>query len=186
VAKTCDVDGFGWSFSLLSEQDLATSSHILSGLGGSLVGSSLEADDGLSGGNRFIAELPLVLIGRLGSQPGAGPLGMLVGLSAQSEESAGDLGDVFLIPKVNGLEHINVIAAVVFQGQLEVVDVFHHLELSTAGVDLADRSRGNLVHDLAKDSSVPEDILVQFAGFFIKGDVFVAKPESTFYFQNAV
>lgn len=64
----------------LSEQDLASGSHVLAGLGGSLVGASLEADDGLAGSQDLVRELPLVLLRRLGSQVRALPFGVPVGL----------------------------------------------------------------------------------------------------------
>lgn len=72
----------GWRF-LLSEQDLAASAHVLSSLGGSLVGSSLQTDDRLSGVEHILAELTLALIGRLGSQVGELVVGVLPGLQEE-------------------------------------------------------------------------------------------------------
>lgn len=42
------------------------------------------------------------------------------------------------------------------------VDIFHHLELTTAAIDLGDGSRGDLVHQMAQHLSILEDI---FEGF---------------------
>lgn len=64
----------------LAEQNLAAGAHIRAGLGGTLVGSSLETDHGLAGLQHFIGEITLALIRRLGAKVRAVPLGMPVGL----------------------------------------------------------------------------------------------------------
>lgn len=64
----------------LAEQDLAASTHILAGLGGTLVGASLQADHGLAGLQHFIGEITLAFIRGLGPKVGAIPLRMPVGL----------------------------------------------------------------------------------------------------------
>lgn len=65
---------------LLSEQDLASSAHVLTGLGGALVGTSLETDNGLTGFQLFIGEVALAFIGWFWSQIWSLPFSVLVGL----------------------------------------------------------------------------------------------------------
>lgn len=43
-------------------------------------------------------------------------------LTAEREECADDLGNVLLLPQVNGLEHINVWDSIIFDGGLEAVN----------------------------------------------------------------
>ena len=65
---------------LLAQDDLAASAHVLASLAGALVLAGLEADDGLASFELLLAEVTLGLVGGLGSQLGAGPLGVPVGL----------------------------------------------------------------------------------------------------------
>lgn len=64
----------------LAEQDLAASAHVLSRLGGALVGTSLETDHGLAGVQDLLGEVTLAFLSGLGSQVGAAPLSVPVGL----------------------------------------------------------------------------------------------------------
>lgn len=57
----------------LAEENLAASAEVLSGLGGTLVGASLQTNYGLASLHHLIGEITLALIGRLGSKVGAGP-----------------------------------------------------------------------------------------------------------------
>ena len=66
----------------------------------------------------------------------------------------GDLGDVSPLVQVDGLEAIDVRDTVILDGFLEFVDVFHHLELATAGVDLGNSTGLQLVHQSAKDGTI--------------------------------
>lgn len=66
--------------SLLSEQNLAASAKVLSSLGGSLVGTGLQTDDGLTSVQHIFAELALALVGWLGAQVGELEVGVLPGL----------------------------------------------------------------------------------------------------------
>ena len=71
----------------------------------------------------------------------------------------GDLGDVSPLVQVDGLEAIDVRDTVILDGFLEFVDVFHHLELATAGVDLGNSTGLQLVHQSAKDGTITENLL---------------------------
>lgn len=62
---------------LLSEQNLTASAEILTSLGGSLVGTGLQSNDGLTSVQHIFAELTLALIGRLGSEVGELEVGVL-------------------------------------------------------------------------------------------------------------
>ncbi|KAJ8947186.1 hypothetical protein NQ318_015534 [Aromia moschata] len=74
-------------FPLLSEDDLAAGADVLTCLGGTFVGASLETDDVLSGLELFFSEISLVFVRWLGSQVRSFPFGMSVGLPAKSEDS---------------------------------------------------------------------------------------------------
>lgn len=80
--------------------------------------------------------------------------------SAEGEESAGDLGDVFLLPEVDCLEYVEIRNSVIFDRLLEIVDVLHHFELSTGRVYLGDASRLEFVDEFAEDLSILENFLV--------------------------
>jgi hypothetical protein len=68
----------------LAEEDLATSAHVLASLGGTLVGSSLEADHSLASLKNFIRELTLAFLRGLGAEVWAAPFGVPVGLLKKS------------------------------------------------------------------------------------------------------
>lgn len=104
---------------LLSEDDFAASADVLSSLVGALVGTSLEADDGLAGVQLLFSELAFVLVGGLGSKVGSFPFWVFVRLPAEGEDGVGDLGDVFLLPQVDGLEDVDVVDSVGLEGGLE-------------------------------------------------------------------
>lgn len=65
---------------LLAQEDFSGGAQALSGLGRTLVLSSLQADDGLAGAQLLFGEVTLVLLGGLGAQPWSRPLGVTVGL----------------------------------------------------------------------------------------------------------
>uniref|UniRef100_A0A1B0GP64 Uncharacterized protein n=1 Tax=Phlebotomus papatasi TaxID=29031 RepID=A0A1B0GP64_PHLPP len=83
----------------------------------------------------------------------------------RSEEGVCDLRDVLLFPEINCLEDINIRYTVILEGFLEVVDVFHHFELSTRFVDLWYRSGLEFVHEAAEDCAILEDILIETASW---------------------
>lgn len=147
----------------LAEQDFAASAHVLTGLGGSLVGTGLQTDHGLAGLQDLLGEVTLALISGLGAKVGTVPLGMSVSLTAEGVQCADDLGNVLLLPKVDCLEHVDVRDSICFDCGLEVGNVLHHLELSTRGVDLVDGARLQLVDELAEDCAVLEDIFERVA-----------------------
>jgi hypothetical protein len=161
------VDGAGmkhvlsgrWLF-LLAQDDVTASAEALTSLGGTLVGASLEADDGLAGVQSLLIELALVLLCWLGAKVGAGPLGVLVGSAPQSIHGLGDHGDVLLLEKVSGLEHVKLRDTVGEESLLEVVDVLHELELSSRRVDLLDDPGLELVHDSAENLSITKVVVV--------------------------
>lgn len=64
----------------LAEQDLATSTDVLSSLSSALVGTSLKTDNGLTGLKDFIGEFTLALLRGLGAKVWAAPFRMPVGL----------------------------------------------------------------------------------------------------------
>lgn len=130
---------------LLAQEDFSGGTQALSGLGRTLVLSSLQADDALAGAQLLVGEVALVLLRGTGAQPWSGPLGVTVGLqknmvknvknlnliflmgeiwcktyvAAKGEEGGGDVGDVFLLIQINSLEDIEVRAAVFSEGLLE-------------------------------------------------------------------
>lgn len=65
----------------LAEEDLAAGTNVLAGLGGSLVGTSLETDHGLAGLQDLLREVTLAFISGLWSEVGAAPFGVPVCLS---------------------------------------------------------------------------------------------------------
>lgn len=167
---------------LLSNDDFASSADVLASLGGTFVGASLETDDGLSGLQLLFSEFTFVLVGGFGSKVWSFPFAVLVGLSAQSEQGVGYLGDVLGFPQVYSLEDINIGNSVSLDGGLEavekriinfwryakiqedlLVDVFHHFELSTGCVDLWYGSGGEFVDQLAENGSVLKNFFVKLA-----------------------
>lgn len=72
---------------LLAEQDLAAGADVLACLGSTLVGASLQADDGLASLELLLAEVALALIGGLGAQEGTLEVVVLVGLQAGGRQS---------------------------------------------------------------------------------------------------
>lgn len=148
---------------LLSDDDLAGSADVLASLGGSLVLSSLQTDDGLASLQLLLGEVALGLISGLGAQPRSLELGVLVGLAAEGEQGVGHLSNVLLLVQVDGLEDIDVVHSVILERLLEVVDVLHHLELASGLVDLRHGVRHQLVDQAAQHGSVLEHILVQLA-----------------------
>lgn len=68
----------------LSEEDLATSTHVAASLSGALVGAGLEAHDGLTSFQHLVREVTLVLLRGLGSQVGSLPLRVFVGLKKKT------------------------------------------------------------------------------------------------------
>ena len=65
---------------LLAQEDFSGGTQALSGLGRTLVLSSLQADDALAGAQLLVGEVALVLLRGAGAQPWPGPLGVTVGL----------------------------------------------------------------------------------------------------------
>lgn len=171
---------------LLAEQDLAAGADVLACLGSTLVGASLQTDDGLASLELLLAEVTLALIGGLGAQEGTLEVVVLVGLqaggnqsvnhtinhsfkcstysTAQSEDGVGDVGNVLLLVEIDGLEDIDIGHTVFLESLLEVVDVLHELELATRRVDLGHRVGGEGVDQLAQHLAVLEHILVCLAG----------------------
>lgn len=72
---------------LLAEQDLAAGADVLTCLGSTLVGASLQTDDGLASLELLLAEVTLALIGGLGAQEGTLEFVVLVGLQGQQNQS---------------------------------------------------------------------------------------------------
>lgn len=64
----------------LAEENLAASAEILAGLGGTLVGASLQTDHGLASLQHLIGEITLAFFRRPGAQVRAAPLSVSVGL----------------------------------------------------------------------------------------------------------
>lgn len=64
----------------LAEQDFAASAHVLTGLGGSLVGTGLQTDHGLTSLQNLFGEVTLAFVGGLGSKVGTVPLRVPVSL----------------------------------------------------------------------------------------------------------
>lgn len=141
---------------LLAEQNLAAGAEVLTCLGSTLVGASLQTDDGLASLELLLAEVALALIGGLGAQEGTLEVVVLVGLqgegnqsinqsvnlsginqscstysTAKSEDGVGHVGNVLLLVQIDSLEDIDIGHTVFLEGLLEVVDVLHELELAT-------------------------------------------------------
>lgn len=94
-------------YSLFAEDNLSGSTEVLSGLIGTLVRASLQADDGLAGSQLLFGPITFMLFGRSRPQPGTPPFGMFVGRSADSENRRGHQSDVLYVPQIGRLEQIN-------------------------------------------------------------------------------
>lgn len=67
----------GWKKNLFAEQDFASSTHVLSSLGSTLVLASLKTNDGLASSQLFIGEITGVLVSWFGTQVWTGPCSIL-------------------------------------------------------------------------------------------------------------
>uniref|UniRef100_A0A1D2AJU0 Muscle specific protein 20 like n=1 Tax=Ornithodoros brasiliensis TaxID=888526 RepID=A0A1D2AJU0_ORNBR len=132
--------------------------EVLSTLCGALVGTVLQADDALTSAELFLGPVALGLLGGLGAEAGAGVLRVHVASAADGGEALANLGDVPLLPQVNGLEDIDFGDTPLLASILEEGDVLHELELATTGVDLGNAAGHQLVHELAEDGAVAENI----------------------------
>lgn len=132
--------------------------EVLAALGGALVGAVLQVDDAFAGTQLLLRPFALLLLGGLGSEAGSPVLGVHVASAANGHQALCNLGDVPLLPQVNGLEDVDFGHAPGLGGVLEVGDVLHKLELSAGGVDLGDATGHQLVHQVAEDNAVAEDV----------------------------
>ena len=96
------------SLGSLAQEDFPACAEVLTRLCGTFVGTSLEADDGLSSFQLFFGEVALALVGWLGAQVWAGPLAGAVSLSAEGEQRCCHLGYVFLLVQIHRLEEVYV------------------------------------------------------------------------------
>lgn len=144
---------------------------VLSGLVGALVGSVLQVDDALTGTKLLLAEVALILLGGLGSDVGSLELGMEVAGTTNSHQALGDLWDISPLVEVDSLEHIDLGHAPGLARLLEPVDVLHLLELSTGRVDLGDAAGHQLVHKVAENNSILEDVLKRSVRQLLSDDV---------------
>lgn len=132
--------------------------EVLAALSGALVGAHLEVDDALASAQLLLRPFALLFLGGLGSQAGSVVLGVSVAGTADGHQALGDLGNVPLLPQVDGLEDVNLGHAPGLGSVLEVRDVLHELELAAAGVDLGDATGHQLVHQVAEDGAVAENV----------------------------
>jgi len=157
---------------LLPQKDLPGGPHVLSSLGGSLVGSGLESNDSFSSLDDIIGELTLVLFRWPGPQPWTLMFWMTVSSSAKGEDGVGDCGDILLLIKINGLEQIDFRHPIAFNCLLEVVDILHHLELPPGFVDLWDGTWFELIHQFAKDDTIMKSVFIWDSGELLAQDGF--------------
>lgn len=142
----------------------------VAGLGSTLVEAHLEVQLTLVGPQLLLGEGPLVLIRHLGSQRRSGELRMFLGDSSKRVQAQRDLGNVAAFEQVRRLEDFLLRDAVLLDGGLEPLDVFHQLEVGAAFLDLLNRARGQLVGQFAQDDAILEDVLVGTRGEFLPED----------------
>ena len=65
---------------LFSKENFARGAHVLAGLGGTLVGTGLQANYGLTASQLLVCEVSLAFISGLGTQKWSLPFGVPVGL----------------------------------------------------------------------------------------------------------
>lgn len=139
---------------------------------GALVGTVLQVDYTLTTTELLLREVALVLLSWLWSQERTGPFWVHVASAAESHDALGDLWDVATFIEIDSLEAINIWDTVVLDGSLELVDVFHHLELSTGGVDLGNGAWLEFVHQSAENRAVAENLLEGALGEALAEDGF--------------
>lgn len=77
--------------------------EVLAALSGALVGAHLKVDDALASAQLLLRPFALLFLGGLGSQAGSVVLGVSVAGTADGHQALGDLGNVPLLPQVDGL-----------------------------------------------------------------------------------
>lgn len=150
---------------------MAGVAEVLAGLIGALVGAHLEVDDALAGAELLIGEVALVLLGGLGANEGTLELGVEVASTSNSHQALGDLGNVAAFVQIDGLEDVDFWNTPGLAGLLESVDVLHLLELTAGGVDLGDAAGHELVHEVAEDNAILENIFDGSSGKLLAKDI---------------
>jgi len=134
--------------------------EVLAALVGAFVGTVLQVDDALAGAELLFAELTLVLIRLFWSQDWAIPFWVDLSRSAQSEKALRHLRNISPLPQVNSLEDVDFGHTINFAGFLELVNVLHHLELATLGVDFGDAAGHHFVHHPAENGAIAKNFFV--------------------------
>lgn len=130
-----------------------------SGLRRPLVVPHLEVELSLVRPQLFLGEGSLVLLRHLGPEGRSGVLGMLLRDPAEGVQRQHHLGYVPLLEQVGRLEDLLLRHAVLLDRVLEPLDVLHQLEVGALRLDLLDRTGLELVHQVAEDDAVLEDVL---------------------------
>jgi hypothetical protein len=69
------------------------------------------------------------------------------------------LWDIPPLEKISRLENFLLRYSVILRCRLKPLDIFHQLEVGTFRLDLLYASGGQLVHEVAKNHPIPQDIL---------------------------